>query len=60
MPFGVEEQILWLDVTMCNALAMEVGYSFQNLLEAAFNFAWTHSTARKSIISKRFKTKNYW
>jgi hypothetical protein len=48
MAFGIEEQVLRLDVTMCNALAVKVGYSIQHLLETALDFARAHSTARKS------------
>jgi hypothetical protein len=55
--FGIEEQILWLDVTVCNALAVKVGYSIQHLLETALDFARAHSTARKSKVSIRFKSK---
>lgn len=57
MAFGIEEQVLGLDVTMCDALAVEVGYSIQYLLETALDFAGAHSTARKSIVSTRFKSK---
>ena len=57
MAFGIEEQVLWLDVTVCNALAVEVGYSIQHLLETAFDFAWAHSTAGRSKVSTRFKSK---
>jgi len=57
MAFGIEEQVLWLDITVCNALAVEVGYSIQHLFETALDFARAHSTARKSIVSTYCKSK---
>ena len=46
MAFGIEEQVFWLDVTVCNALAVEVEYPLQHLLETTLDFAWAHSTAK--------------
>ena len=57
MAFGIEEQVLWLDVTVCNALAVEVGYSLQHLLKTTLDFARAHSTAPKSKVSMRVKWK---
>lgn len=57
MAFGIEEQILWFNVTVCNALTVEVENSFQHLLETALDFARAHSTAWENIVSTRFKWK---
>ena len=57
MAFGIKEQVLWLDVTVCNALAVEVGYSIQHLLETALDFARAHSTAQRSKVSTGFKSR---
>lgn len=45
LSFGVEEEVLRLDVTMRYTLAMQVLHSQQNLLERALDFAGTHATA---------------
>jgi hypothetical protein len=42
---GVKEQVLGLDVTMCNTLTMEIFNAIEDLLEATFDLAWTHSPA---------------
>ena len=57
MAFGIEEQVLWLDVAVRNTLTVEVEYSIQHLFETALDFARAHSTARKSKVSMRFKSK---
>jgi len=44
MAFCIEEKVLWLDITMSNSLAMKIGDAIQDLLEAAFDFTWTHPT----------------
>lgn len=48
---GIKEKVFRLDVTMCNTLAMEVGHSVKNLLEATFHFTWAHSTGKGGIVS---------
>ncbi len=44
MTFHVEEKILWFDVSMSNALTMQVFHAAEDLLETAFDFGWRHST----------------
>ena len=44
MAFRIEEKILRLEITVGDALTMQVRHSTKNLLEAAFNFARGHST----------------
>jgi hypothetical protein len=39
----VKEQVLWLDVTVSDALAVQVCDAVQNLLEAAFDFRRRHA-----------------
>lgn len=50
MAFGIEEQILRLDVPMCDALTMQIRYAGQDLLEAALDFGWGHAPAFDSSI----------
>jgi hypothetical protein len=42
--FRVKEQVLWLDIAVRDALAVQVGEAVENLLEAAFDFARAHSS----------------
>ena len=48
---GIKEKVFRLDVTMGDTLAMEVGHSIQDLLEATFHFTWAHSTGKGVIVS---------
>ncbi len=43
MTLAIEEYILRFEITMGNTLRMEVGNSFQDLLEATFDFARGHT-----------------
>jgi hypothetical protein len=42
MTFGVEKQVLWLDVAMGDALTVEIGHPVQHLFKTTFNFTGTH------------------
>jgi hypothetical protein len=40
MPFGIEKQVLGLEITVGDTLLMQVLDAVQDLFEAAFDFAW--------------------
>jgi hypothetical protein len=41
---GVEKEIFWFNVTMGDALTVEIRDARKHLPEAAFDFAWRHTT----------------
>jgi len=44
MAFGVEKEILRLNVAVSDTLTVKVHDAIENLLEATFDLAWTHAT----------------
>lgn len=61
MTLRVEEQILRLDVTMGDTLAVEVVDASEDLLEAAFDLRWRHAAAfdRSIEITARAELHNF-
>ena len=56
----VEKEILWFDVSMGDALTVEIGNARKHLLEGAFDFTGRHTTLldRSIEISTRTKLHN--
>jgi hypothetical protein len=53
MTLRVKEQILRFDVSVGDALAVEVLDTLQDLLETTFDFAWAHSPGKSDRIISR-------
>lgn len=57
MAFGIEEEILGLEVAMCYALIMEIVYPSEDLFEAALDFCRRHASAFDSGVKVTAWTK---
>lgn len=57
MPLGIKEQILRLEIPMCNTLTVQVFHTSQNLLETTLDFARTHTTLLDCRIKVTTRTK---
>ena len=43
MPFGIEEQVLGLEVAVCYSLAVQIRHTSEDLLEATLHLAGRHA-----------------
>jgi hypothetical protein len=42
MPLGIKENVLRLDITMCDTLRVQIRNAGENLFETTLNLAWRH------------------